>query len=132
MLFKYVAAVEVLARSDVESAVPSAFQPVVFMKVTDVSPVQPLNAEPPMVVTLSGITTEVSEVHLENAPSPILVTLSGIVTEVSEVQPRNAYEPMLVTLSGIVMLVSPVQPSNANKPMFIPPVITTAFKDDGT
>ncbi len=36
--------------------------------VTLVSDVQPLNAEPPMLVTLSGIVMLVKEVHFLNAP----------------------------------------------------------------
>ena len=44
MLFKYVAAVDLLARSLEESAVLPAFHPVVFAKVTDVSELQYQNA----------------------------------------------------------------------------------------
>ena len=54
-----------------------------------------------------------------NADLPMLVTLSGIVTLVSLVQSSNAVLPMLVTLSGIFTLVSPEQPSNAESPMLV-------------
>ena len=55
----------------------------------------------------------VSPVQPLNAQLPMLITLSGIVMLDSPVQSENALPPMLVTLSGIVMLVSPVQPQNA-------------------
>ena len=64
---------------------------------------QPLNAESPMLVTLSGIVTEVKPVQPSNALAPMLVTLSGIVIGVRLVQSLNAFSPMLVTVSGIVM-----------------------------
>ena len=44
-----------------------------------------------------------------NADSPMVVTLSGIVMLVKSQQSENAYAPMLVTLSGIVMLVKLLQ-----------------------
>ena len=43
-----------------------------------VKPVQPENAEPPILVTLLPIVTLVKTLQLENAQAPILVTLSGI------------------------------------------------------
>lgn len=42
---------------------------------------------------------EVKALHLENAEPPILVTLSGIVMEVRLEQPRNASLPILMPLS---------------------------------
>ena len=48
-----------------------------------VSPVQPENAEMPMLVTLDGIVMLVSPVQSLNAEFPMLVTLDGIVTFVS-------------------------------------------------
>ena len=57
---------------------------------TLVRPVQPLNAEPPMLVTLLGITTLVRPVQPLNAELPIVVTPLGISIFVSPVQPRNA------------------------------------------
>ncbi len=50
-----------------------------------------------MLVTLDGIVTEVSPLQPENAQLPMLVTLEGIVTDVSSLQQENAYPPMLVT-----------------------------------
>src|SRR5574344_2927876 len=44
---------------------------------------QPLNAELPMLVTLSGIEIEVSPTQYSNALSPILVTLLGMEMEVN-------------------------------------------------
>ena len=67
MLFKYVAAVDLLARSLEESAVLPAFHPVVFLKVTDVSELQLLNAHSPMLVTEAGIVMDVSELQYPNA-----------------------------------------------------------------
>ena len=61
MLVKYVAAVDLLARALEESAVLSAFHPVVFLKVTDVSESQSRNADQPMLVTEAGIVIVVSE-----------------------------------------------------------------------
>ena len=52
--------------------------------------IHPLNADDPMLVTLSGMVTEVSPVHPENAEDPMLVTLSGMIREVSPEQLRNA------------------------------------------
>ena len=40
-----------------------------------------------MLVTLDGIVTDVSPLQPENADHPMLVTLDGIVTEVSPRQP---------------------------------------------
>ena len=65
---------------------------------------QPLNAESPMLVTLSGIVIEVKPVQPENAEPPILVTLAGIVIEVKLTLSLNAYSPIPVTVSGIVMV----------------------------
>ena len=52
-------------------------------KVTEVSPVQFLNAEYLMDVTESGMVTEVSPVQLLNADSPMDVTEFPMITEVS-------------------------------------------------
>ena len=47
---------------------------------------QPENAEPPIVVTLSGIVMFVKLLQPENTSLPIVVTLSGIVTLVKLLQ----------------------------------------------
>ena len=47
-------------------------------KIMEVSEMQSPNAEPPMPVTLSGITTEVRYMQQLNAEWPMLVTLLGI------------------------------------------------------
>ena len=62
-----------------------------------------------MLVTLSGIIMLVSPVQLLNALPPIFVTLSGIVMFVSPVQPLNVPSLMLVTLpsSGITLFLQP-------------------------
>ena len=49
----------------------------------------------------------------ENADLPMLVTELGMVTEVRFQQPENADLPMLVTELGMVTEVRPLQPSNA-------------------
>ena len=49
-----------------------------------------------MFVTELGIVMLVSPLQPENAQSPMLVTESGIFTLVSSLQPRNAHLPMLV------------------------------------
>ena len=55
----------------------------------------------------------VSEVQPLNAEPPILVILFGIVMLSSEEQPLNAELPMLVTLSEIITLVRLVIPLKA-------------------
>ena len=57
------------------------------MKWTSLSPVQPLKAYPPMVVTEFGIVIEVSPVQSQKAASPMVVTELGIVIDVSPEQP---------------------------------------------
>ena len=57
---------------------------------TAVSPVQPENADSPMLVTLLPITTLVSPVQSLNASSQILVTLLPITTFVSPEHSLNA------------------------------------------
>ena len=73
--------------------------------VTLASPLHPENADSPMLVTLSDITTFV--IHAEGNTFDILEeqTRCGIVTLVSPTQSENAVHQMLVTLSGIVTLV---------------------------
>ena len=68
------------------------------------------NAEPPIEVTLFGISMFVNDVQLSNAYLPIVVTLLGISTLVNEQSP-NAKSPIAVTLmplivDGITTLVS--------------------------
>ena len=72
-----------------------------------------------MLVTLPGIVTLVRPLQPANADLPMLVTPFGIVTLVSPRQPENAQSPMIVTLSGIVTLVSPLQFSNTPAPMHV-------------
>ena len=48
---------------------------------------QPSKADPPMLLTLSGIVIEVREVQPSKARYPILVTLLGIVIGERELQP---------------------------------------------
>ena len=56
-------------------------------KVTEVKPLQPSNADHPMLVTLFGISIEVKPLHPQNAASPMHVTLFGITIEVKTRQP---------------------------------------------
>ena len=53
-------------------------------EVTDSSALQSLNAESPIEVTESGISTEVSALQPSNADSPIAVTDSGIITDLRD------------------------------------------------
>ena len=54
--------------------------------VTEVRPLHPRKAEPPIDVTLSGMVTDVKPLQPEKAWSPIDVTLSGMVTDVKPLQ----------------------------------------------
>ena len=89
-------------------------------------PLQPSNAEPPMIVTLDGISMLVRPLQPENAECPMLVTSSGTIPipsitiplsnfplrtigSTSPLHPYNAESPMIVTLDGISMLVRPLQ-----------------------
>ena len=57
------------------------------LKFNVVNPLQPLNAEPPIEVTLLPMVTEGKPLQFLNAVSPIEVTLFGMVTEVKPLQP---------------------------------------------
>ena len=57
------------------------------LKTGPVSPVQPLNANSPIEVTLEGMVTLVNPVQPENAELPIDVTLEGMVTLVNPEHP---------------------------------------------
>ena len=70
-----------------------------------------------MFTTPLPIATFVSPLQPENAEPPILLTLSGIVMLVKLVQPRNTEPPILVTPSGITTLVKPLQSWNVSFPM---------------
>jgi hypothetical protein len=59
-----------------------------------------------LTVLIFGIVTLVRPLQPENAELPMLVTLLGIVRLVRPLQPENAELPMLVTLFGIVTLVN--------------------------
>ena len=71
-------------------------------KVTLVRPVQPENADEPM-LTPSGMITLVRPVQPENADMPML-TPSGMVTLVRPEQSENADLPMLVTVKSLIPL----------------------------
>ena len=102
---------------------------------TDVRPLQPENAEAPMLVTDDGIVTDVRLLQPSNAESLMLVEPFATVTLVMDEyasgktedkeklpgttallmppQSSNASYPMLVTEAGIVTEVRPLQPENA-------------------
>ena len=80
-------------------------------------PVQPPNAELPILVTLSGIVILVRLLHPENALSPIPVTPSGIVMLVSLAQLLKAPSEISLTLSGIVIVFIFVS-ANASIPIY--------------
>ena len=62
---------------------------------------QPLNAQSPILVTLSGMTIVCKEEQPLNALSPILVTHSGITIDCKREQSSNIRASITVTLSGM-------------------------------
>ena len=91
MDFKLVAFVEALVTVILVPLVASdedaRNHPEVFANVTEVKPVQFLNAALPMLVTVSGIVIEVKPLQPWNAEDSMLVTPLPIDTEVKPVQP---------------------------------------------
>ena len=106
------------------------------------SPLQPLNAPLPMVVTPLGTAIDERLLQFANALLPILLieeeiatlvsaeqpenvllgtelTAACIVTDESLEHPENTPVPRLETLPGMVMLVRPVQFANALSPMLV-------------
>ena len=79
-----------------------------LLKSTSVSPLQPSNADHPILVKLVHLlkSTSVSPLQSLNASSLILVKLDGKVILVSPLQPRNAESPILVTPSGTTKFVN--------------------------
>ena len=63
-----------------------------------------------MEVTLFGMVTEVKPLQPLNAPHSMEVTLFPMVTEVKLLQPLNALPPMEVTPVGMVIDVKRLQP----------------------
>ena len=88
-----------------------------------VRPVQPLKADLPMLVTLSGKVKLVRPVQLEKAESSMLVTLPGSVMFVRFVQPEKAEFSMRVTLSDSVTLVSFMHLAKAPGPTLVTPCL---------
>ena len=80
-----------------------------------------------MRITLPGIVMLANPMQPENAEEPILVTLLGIVMLASSLQLEKAEVSMLVTLHGIVMLFRLLQSENTEDPMLVPPVIVTSL-----
>ena len=58
-----------------------------MLKIAIIVEPQSLNAKPPMLVTLEGMTILDRERQLENALSPMLVTLEGMTISDRESQP---------------------------------------------
>ena len=77
--------------------------------VTDLKSVQLIKADPPILVTPSGIVMLVRLVLFIKAPGPMLVTLSEIVMLVRRLHSAKVPSSMLVTPFPIMMLVSLVQ-----------------------
>jgi len=71
-----------------------------FPIITDFNVGMDLSANLPMEVTLSGITIPVMYVYL-NADSPIVNTVSGIVITVRSIHPKYASSGIAVTEFGI-------------------------------
>ena len=61
----------------------------------------------------------VSPVHPLNALSPMVVTLSGILILDNPVHPLNALFPIVVTLLGMAYLVIPAPRKYINSPLLI-------------
>ena len=101
-----------------------------FGIVTEVRPIQPLNALASMLVTALGIVTDARLVQPLNALAPMLVTEFGIVTDVRLVQPLNALAPMLLTEPGIVTDISLLQFWNAELTTPVEPSPITALVID--
>ena len=57
---------------------------------------------------MSFIITLFKPLQPSNADQPMLVTLEGIVIDIKPLQPLNAPSPMLVTPEGILVLLHPV------------------------
>ena len=65
--------------------------------VTDVKPLQPEKAQPPILVTEFGMVTDVKPLHQAKASRPILVTEFGMVIDVKPLQSEKANSPILDT-----------------------------------
>ena len=76
---------------------------------------------------LSGTYNARRPLQPENAELPMVVTLAGIATLVRPLQPENAEAPIFVTEPGIVTDARPLQPENAPSPIPVEPEVTTAF-----
>ena len=78
----------------------------------DSRPLQPENAEEPMLVTLSGTVICIIPLHPENAELPIVFTPSIMVMFVIDRYADEKIDEILLvhTHCGIVTLVSPLQP----------------------
>ena len=81
----------------------------------------PSNAEPPILVTPSGIFILVKLLHPQNASIPILVTPSGIFILVKLLHPLNVHNSILVTPFGIFMFVKLLHPPNASPAILVTP-----------
>ena len=79
---------------------PAEVQLVAF-HTTAVSPEHPLNAPPPMVVTLFGILIVVNPLHRANAQREMTFRVSGSTTAVSPEQSEKAPSSMTSTPLGI-------------------------------
>ena len=75
--------------------------------------------------------TDVRPLQPLNASSPMLVTELPIVREVRPLQPSNAYFPMLVTELPIVREVRLLQFLNTSSPMFVTDVRHGVADGDG-
>lgn len=78
---------------------------------TDSKEVQPLNASPPILITLSGIVRAVNDVQFSNKPSGMDCNPTGKVIFVKEVQPLKPSSNNAVTPSGITSSVRLLHPS---------------------
>ena len=108
--------------------------------VIEVRPLQPLNADSPMLVTSFGMTVfwqpaisllvEVSMMALQLLRESNVVLSSATVMVVRPLHLLNAPAYMLVTLSGIVTEVRLVQDENALLPMLVTEYVLFPYLND--
>ena len=89
---------------------------------TEASFSQPLNAEAPRAVRLSGRSMAVRALQFSNAEAPTVFSRAGIVTEVSFPQPLKVLSLIAVTPLGSAIDVRASQYANANAPMVVTPL----------
>ena len=98
-----------------------------FEMITDVRPVQLLNATPSITVTEFGNVMLKREVQFWNALRPIFCTPFPKFTDFRFEQLWNAPSPIASILSGIVIFSMPVQPASKLLTIVVVPVSNVTF-----